>query len=89
MEFDNFGFRLLRSVTNNQNNAVSIAFIPAQGQGHTGGAYSYLDTDVRKGETYFYWLVDIDLDGVETYHGPQQAYYTPFFNLYLPLVLKQ
>ncbi len=89
MELDNYGFRLLRSAANNQNNAVSIAFIPAQGQGNTGGAYKYLDTNVRKGETYFYWLVDIDLNGKETYHGPQPVYYTPFFNLYLPLVIKQ
>ncbi len=88
MEFDNYGFRLLRSVTNNQDDAVSIAFVPAQGQGSTGGAYSYLDTDVRRDKTYFYWLVDIDLNDVETWHGPKRVYYTPFFNLYLPLVIK-
>jgi uncharacterized repeat protein (TIGR01451 family) len=90
IEIDNFGFRLRRSTTGNLVDALEIAFIPGQGQGTTNGAtYEYTDRDVERGETYTYWLVDVEFSGLETYHGPRLIHFDPFYNVYLPLVLKE
>ncbi len=35
-----------------------------------GAAYSYQDADVLAGQTYWYWLEDMDLNGAATLHGP-------------------
>jgi hypothetical protein len=32
--------------------------------------YQYMDVDADAGGTYFYKLIDVDLQGVETVHGP-------------------
>ena len=71
VEYDNFGFRLLRSESGSLADAVEIAFIPGQGHGAHGGAdYGYLDQDVLPAKQYTYWLVDVDLSGLETAHAP-------------------
>jgi hypothetical protein len=71
IEYNNFGFRLLRSENGNLADAVEITFIPGQGHGAHGGAdYSYLDQAVLPGRSYTYWLVDVDLSGLETAHAP-------------------
>ena len=89
MEFNNYGFRLLRSESGSLDDAAEIAFIPGQGQGNFGGGeYSYLDTDVQRDQSYAYWLVDIDLDGAETYHGPETVTFAHIRSIYLPIVLK-
>ncbi|MBN1593875.1 MAG: hypothetical protein JW941_11595 [Candidatus Coatesbacteria bacterium] len=44
--------------------------IPARGTQTTGASYTFIDSDVEPGETYEYWLVDIDTRGEWTVHGP-------------------
>ena len=45
--------------------------MPSQSPGSAQGfAYSYDDTDVEAGQTYWYWLEDISLSGATTLHGP-------------------
>ena len=51
--------------------------MPSQGPGSTQGfVYSYQDQAVTAGETYWYWLEDVDLSGVTTLHGPVSVVYT-------------
>lgn len=69
-EIDNQGFNLYRSTDSLAPGAV-LAFVPSQAVGSTQGfAYEWQDTNVGVGETYTYWLEDIDLNGVSTMHGP-------------------
>lgn len=94
VEFDNFGFRILRSSTGNLAEAVEIAFIPGQGHGQNSGSnYTYLDQSADADETYTYWLVDVDFFGVETIHGPETITLSSTagggdFTLFLPLIVK-
>ena len=96
VEIDNYGFYLMRSSTGQLGDAVRIntAIIPAQGSKSGGASYSYTDGDVVPGETYTYWLVDVDLNGKQTTHretavaavavGDQDTSY-----IYLPTVVRQ
>jgi len=73
-EVDTYGFSLLRSGTGNLADAVEIVFVPARGHGQGSGAeYSYLDRSTGTGMAYTYWLVDVDLDGRRTIHGPVEV----------------
>ncbi|MCB0178594.1 MAG: DUF11 domain-containing protein, partial [Anaerolineae bacterium] len=93
VEIDNFGFRLLRSTTASRVDAVEIAFVPGQGLGTGSGAtYTYTDKSVDPYQTCTYWLVDVDLNGVETDHPPLTVTPTDIdggdnTRLYLPLIL--
>ncbi|GIK42091.1 MAG: hypothetical protein BroJett011_59240 [Chloroflexota bacterium] len=70
VEYDNYGFRLLRSSTGNFADAVEIGFVPGQGQGTVSGTvYEFIDATVEVNQTYTYWLVDVDFNGVETSHS--------------------
>jgi uncharacterized repeat protein (TIGR01451 family) len=94
IEYDNFGFHLLRSETNNRDEAVEIAFIPGQGHGvHSGTTYTFRDDTVEANQVYHYWLVDVDLNGDETIHGPSIVTVLGGvdgggFDIFLPLILK-
>lgn len=94
IEYDNFGFRLLRSETNNLVDAAEIAFIPGQGHGvHSGATYSFRDDTVEANQVYHYWLVDVDLNGAETIHGLSIVTVLGGvdgggFDIFLPLILK-
>lgn len=69
-EVNNMGFNLYRAASPSGVRQM-LGFFPAVYPGSPMGAsYSYLDTDVAIGQTYFYWLQDIDDTGVSTYHGP-------------------
>jgi hypothetical protein len=71
VEIDNFGFRLLRATSNDVTRASEIVFVPSQCAGNQCAAeYSYLDQTITPGRDYWYWLVDVDTDGLETRHGP-------------------
>ncbi|MBK7894234.1 MAG: carboxypeptidase regulatory-like domain-containing protein [Anaerolineaceae bacterium] len=87
-ELDNFGFRLYRSSSNSFAGATQIHFEPTAVPNGTGpgASYSYTD-DVPGTGTYYYWLVDVETDGDTAVHGPAIANVTPFFNVYLPLVI--
>jgi hypothetical protein len=70
-EVRTYGFKLYRSESARLSEATPIAFVFATGQGQSSGArYGYKDLGVEQGGTYYYWLVDVDLDGRETVHGP-------------------
>ena len=66
-EIDNLGFYIYRSTVMDLEQAERIHFEPAGG-GSAGHTYSYSETP---GEgSWFYWLSDIDTNGVETFHLP-------------------
>ena len=63
-EINNRGFNVYRGTTDNFEEAVRLnsELIPGQGRGLAGGAtYTFTDTGVEPGHTYYYWLEDIDL----------------------------
>ena len=71
-EQDNYGFRVYRGTTPDRASArpISSDLIPGQGRGRGEGAsYSVFDAVVPPGPL-FYWLEDIDINGVSTFHGP-------------------
>jgi uncharacterized repeat protein (TIGR01451 family) len=73
-EQDNYGFRVYRSRTPSRADALLLTaqIIPGQGRGRAdGAAYSFFDAGAPDGPLY-YWLEDIDLNEVSTFHGPAQ-----------------
>ncbi|MGC8960620.1 MAG: SdrD B-like domain-containing protein [Chloroflexia bacterium] len=86
-EVDNLGFNLYRRPAGTQSlfclNEHLIPSIPGRGE---GAAYAFLDVQVMAGETYEYFLEDVDRNGNRTQHGPvvARALYTAF----LPLVTR-
>lgn len=74
-ELDNLGFNLYRATERDGeqirlNSDLILAQAPGSGQ---GADYSFLDTNVEVGSTYFYWLEDVDVNGESTRHGPVSA----------------
>lgn len=47
--------------------------------GNAKGRYRFIDSDVDNGETYYYYLEDVDLNNKITLHGPRSA--TPLASL--------
>lgn len=69
-EIDSQGFNLYRALDPAAPPDL-LAFIPSQAPGSSQGfAYAWLDSDVAVGQTYYYWLEDIDLTSVVSLHGP-------------------
>lgn len=69
-ELDNLGFTLRRSASLNTR-PVALAFVPSQAPGSPQGfSYAWQDHRVEPGQTYYYWLEDLDIYGVTTRHGP-------------------
>lgn len=69
-ELNNAGFNLYRNTAPALPNQP-LAFVPSQAAGSAQGAvYSYEDAGVVAGQTYWYWLADVDLGGGITLHGP-------------------
>ena len=69
-ELDNTGFNLYRSQSPAAPDTL-LAFVPSQSPGSAQGFdYTYQDDAVATGETYWYWLEDVDVNGVATLHGP-------------------
>ncbi len=72
-EANNAGFNLYRSASPAAPDAL-LAFVPSQAPGSTVGAsYSFDDTAVSAGQTWYYWLEDVDLNGATSLHGPVSA----------------
>jgi hypothetical protein len=72
-EVNNTGFHVYRS-TAIGSERVLLAFVPSQAPGSSQGfTYEWLDSDVTPGETYHYWLEDVDTNGVTSLHGPVSA----------------
>jgi len=49
---------------------VNRELIPSSPDPILGGHYVYTDTNVVAGQTYYYKLEDVELDGAATLHGP-------------------
>jgi hypothetical protein len=72
-ELNNQGFNLYRSPVPSTVGEL-LAYVPSQTPGSTQGAsYEWVDSQVQAGQTYWYWLEDVDLAGQTTLHGPVSA----------------
>ncbi len=73
-EIDNAGFDIYRKEDGGANLVkVNASLIPAQGTLEGGASYSFVDANVESGTKYLYYLVDIDVNGRTTAHGPVSA----------------
>jgi hypothetical protein len=72
LEIDNVGFNLCRSESlDGPYTKLNETLIPSQAPGSAFGAiYSWRDSDVQAGITYYYELEDIEVQGASTLHGP-------------------
>ena len=66
-ETDNDFFEIMRG-TSEMGAFARIATLPSQGNSATGHHYEYLDREVMAGQTYWYYLADVDLNGNRTEH---------------------
>ncbi|MFN2168735.1 MAG: alpha-amylase family glycosyl hydrolase, partial [Anaerolineae bacterium] len=74
-EVANTGFNLYRSPSPKDPGDL-LAFLPSQAPGSTAGAsYSYQDWTATTGQSYWYWLEDVDTSGTTTLHGPVSVVY--------------
>jgi hypothetical protein len=71
-ELGNTGFNLYRTGSADPpTGADLLTFAPSQGPDSAQGfAYSHQDFAVTAGQTYWYWLEDVDISGAATMHGP-------------------
>ncbi len=72
-ELDNLGFNLYRGVSpDGWERQLNDALIPSQAPGSSGGhSYTWEDrAGLVSGQTYYYWLEDLDVNGATTLHGP-------------------
>jgi hypothetical protein len=77
-EIDNRGFNLYRGTSpGGPDRQLNAALIPSQSQGSPAGfVYTWQDeADLAAGQTYWYWLEDVSLNGVATQHGPVSVDY--------------
>ncbi len=64
------GYYVYRNFESSLSSAVCInALIPATNSSQTMD-YSYTDNETEAGNTYYYWLQVVNLDGTLSYHGP-------------------
>jgi uncharacterized repeat protein (TIGR01451 family) len=70
-ETDNLGFNLYRAISlDGARTRLNPALIPALPGSQNGADYSFIDTVLETGYTYYYWLEDVDIHGVMTLNGP-------------------
>jgi hypothetical protein len=67
-----------------------LIFVAARGGVNSGSAYEHLDAGLPDGR-YYYWLIEVENNGKETFYGPVSAVLgldTPDMwpRLYLPLI---
>jgi hypothetical protein len=73
-ELDTVGFNLYRSENNETGfQIVNNKLIPSSTDALVGGNYSFRDTSVKAGHTYFYLLEDVNADGAVNRNGPIQV----------------
>jgi hypothetical protein len=62
--------------------------IPSTGFGAPGFApYSFIDSGVQAGVTYYYWLEIVNLDGEPDLYGPLPI--RPYYTIYMPISGRQ
>jgi hypothetical protein len=70
-EINTVGFHILRANSPEGTfTRITQDLIPASSDPLTESAYSYRDTDVQAGQTYYYLLEDVENNGNSTTHGP-------------------
>jgi hypothetical protein len=68
---DNAGFMVMRSeMPSGPYRTLNGYLIPSAGSPVSGASYEFEDREVRRRAVYYYKLVDVDLSGVMTEHGP-------------------
>lgn len=73
-EFDTAGFNIYRSDDlNGSIRKLNEKLIPGAADAASGGDYSYMDTNVIKGNTYYYQLEDVEFDSTTTLQEPLAA----------------
>ena len=73
-EIDNAGFNLFRAETEDgEYLQINDTLLSAAGSTTEGASYTFADEGLKNRKTYWYKLEDIDLNGVETMHGPVSA----------------
>ena len=73
-EVNTAGFNLWRSATATGTFVkINPSLIPATGVSPAGASYTWADTSVVAGQTWYYKLEDIDASGIKTLHGPVSA----------------
>ncbi len=73
-ESDNFGFYVYKSSDEEgPYEKITSSAIIGQGNSNRAHTYRYLDKSVKAEKTYFYKLVDVDFNGMKTFHGPIMA----------------
>jgi hypothetical protein len=73
-EIDNAGFNLYRaSSAGGDYIQINSSLIPSQGSAAQGAVYTFSDSAVKNGQTYYYKLEDVDVYGTATLHGPVSA----------------
>lgn len=90
-EFNTWGFKLYRSTDGTRANAVLVTAQPilSTGRGGLGASYEWRDTNVQAGQSYTYWLEEIELNGVTSEHGPSSATVAPAaagYRFFVPIV---
>lgn len=83
-EVDMHGFNLYRGDSQaGPWEQINIALIPTQFLGSpSGGTYEWLDTEVTRGRTLYYYLEVLDFQNRSAIHGPIQVSYRH----YLPMI---
>jgi hypothetical protein len=70
-ESDNLGFHLYRSTSRDSARVrLNDNLIDGSLTSQVHHEYQYRDASVEVDKTYFYWLTDVSVKGVETMHGP-------------------
>jgi len=70
-EINTVGFNLYRSESREGPSVkINHDVIPTSSDPLTGGNYSYTDNTVQLGHIYYYWLEDLDSNGLSNRNGP-------------------
>ena len=73
-ELDNLGFHLYRSLTEEgPYQRITSSVIPGLGSSPQGAKYTYRDSGLTNGVTYYHKLEDIETTGKKEFHGPVSA----------------
>lgn len=67
-ETDNDYFEIMRGESEDGEFAM-LTRLESQGESASDQHYEYLDTDVTRNRTYWYYLVDVDINGTRTEHS--------------------
>ena len=71
-ETNHLGYNVLRNTDNDLETALqlNLGVISSGSSEGTQVSYSFIDTEVDSGSSYYYWLQSMDLDGSAVFYGP-------------------